>query len=111
MNEPVRNAGALSAAIITVSTAIVAWMSAMGYIHWTESQQALTAGLVTALVDLAGILIPMFWVRRQVTPLASPRNRNGEPLYSARQFAAMQPLPPSAVSSQQSRTAAVTRTD
>lgn len=80
--EPVVLANMVAA---TVSALIVALVS-LDVLPWTGEQQAAVVAAVVALVNLGAAL----WARRQVTPLADPRDDEGEAL--VREWDGMTPV-------------------
>lgn len=60
----------------TVLTAGIAWVVIMGYWPMDPTQQALTLTFGVSIINLGGAI----WQRRQVTPLADPKAKDGEPL-------------------------------
>ncbi len=71
-NEPVLSVGAL----VAVITAGLQWARMMGWITWTEDQFQQFMVFVALVLPLLGA----FWARSQVTPVANPRNSEGERL-------------------------------
>lgn len=69
-NEPVRFWGAITGVVIAVFACLVGF----GVVDWTEQQIGLILGVLTAV----GVLFQFFFVREQVTPVADPRNNEGQ---------------------------------
>lgn len=67
--EPVVIANAIAALVSAIIVAAVA----LGWLDWTETQQAAVMAVVIAAVNVvAGV-----WARQQVTPLANPKAADG----------------------------------
>jgi len=76
--EPVRFGAALGSAIITLVSSVLVLAVAFG-VQITDVQQAAIMGVVGAVIAIAGLFGVGEWVRRKVTPMASPRTESGEP--------------------------------
>lgn len=70
--EPV----AIVGAIVGVNEAAIPMLIALGYLDWSIEQTAAVMAFVIALGTVATILISRYYV----TPLVSPRDRDGTPL-------------------------------
>jgi len=70
--EPVLSAAAIAGAVGAVLAALVS----LGVIDLTAEQQAAILAAIVAVTPIAAAL----WARAQVTPLANPRDVDGEPL-------------------------------
>jgi len=70
--EPVVTAGAVAGAL----GAILVMLVSLGVIDLTGEQQAAIMGAVVAVLPIVMAL----WARAQVTPLADPRDEDGEAL-------------------------------
>lgn len=71
-NEPVVTAGTIAGLI----SAFVVFLRAMGWLPMTDDQ-------FTALMGFVVLAIPIgfaFWARAQVTPVANPRDNDGNAL-------------------------------
>jgi uncharacterized membrane protein required for colicin V production len=69
-NEPVRFWGAITGVVIAVFACLVGFE----VVSWTDKQIGLILGVLTSI----GVLFQFFFVREQVTPVANPRNNEGE---------------------------------
>lgn len=70
--EPVLSAAAIAGAVGAVLAALVS----LGVIDLTAEQQAAILAAIVAVTPIVAAL----WARAQVTPLANPRDVDGEPL-------------------------------
>lgn len=70
--EPVR----FWAAITGVVVAVFACLVGFEVVTWSQEQIGLILGVLTAI----GLVFQFFFVREQVTPVADPRNNEGEKL-------------------------------
>jgi len=77
MNRVKREPVALAGAVILALNAIIAWLMAMGWLSWDSEQVASFENLILVLVELAVLIVPLYIARRQVTPVAAPRNNEG----------------------------------
>lgn len=79
-NEPVGTATTISAGLIVLVNATVVMLTSLGVVQWDSAQQAAINGFVVAIVNVASVILPMLWARKQVTPLAEPKDEDGSPL-------------------------------
>lgn len=76
--DPSRPEPVLAAAAVPVVTAVLGLGVAFG-VRMTDAQQSAVLA-VAAAVAAAAVAVGNWWARRQVTPLADPRDSQGRPL-------------------------------
>lgn len=79
--EPVINAGAVTSAVVTLTSA-AATLAVLFGVDLTYSETAVTAvtGSVVTLINALVPLVQMMRTRALVTPIAAPRDDAGHPL-------------------------------
>lgn len=75
-SEPVWSANGIVAAV----SAVIAALIAFGVIDWSDDQRAAFMAAVVAVLGVVGPSIAAWWIRRQTTPLADPKDADGAPL-------------------------------
>ena len=78
-NEPVM----LAATIVAMVEALIIMFVTMGWISWDSAQVASFNNFIVAFVALGAIAVPLggaYFARKQVTPVANPRNADGAEL-------------------------------
>lgn len=74
--EPVAIAGS----VVGLIMALIMWLITMGYLDWTPEQITATEQLVVILIPLILSAVGVWYARMQVTPLADPKDDDGEQL-------------------------------
>ncbi len=77
------NAAGLAAVLIALVKTFVVLAVTMGWVDWSDAQQAALMGFTVALVDVAIILATSWYSRRLVTPTSDPRDKDGAKLVRA----------------------------
>lgn len=72
MQQPIRNIELIK----IFANAFVVWLVVMGFIPMDNTQQAVTLTMVMSAINLGGAM----WQNNQTTPLAAPRDTDGETL-------------------------------
>lgn len=78
MNKLQREPVLTSALVTAVLEALIILAIQMGWVDWNADQIASVNNFVIALTMLLAVIVPAYFARGKVTPMAAPRTKDGE---------------------------------